>query len=317
MIRMVTQLFPLWALLLSVTAYTSPDLFVGLKGAIVPLLTVIMLAMGLTLRPQDFTSVLNKLPVVGIGLVLQFSVMPAAALAISLLMGFDSELTVGMVLVGAVAGGTASNVMCYLAKGDVALSITMTAMSTLVGVVATPFIVELLVGQSVDVPVGAMLLSLVKIVLAPVVIGVIANVLFQSALEKIQSLLPLVSMLAIVTIIAIVVALNAEKLSTIGPLVAIAVIVHNSLGLIFGFYVPKLLGFDAKTCRTVALEVGLQNSGLATALAMKFFTPAAAIAGTIFSVWHNLSGSLMAVFWSRKAQRSADPKIAVNQSADA
>ncbi|MGC9404282.1 bile acid:sodium symporter family protein [Vibrio genomosp. F10] len=306
MIRMVTQLFPLWALLLSFIAYSTPDAFVGLKGYIVPLLTIIMLTMGLTLKPSDFAGVLSKLPVVGVGLILQFSVMPIAALLISIAMGFDTELTVGMVLVGSVAGGTASNVMCYLARGDVALSISMTALSTLVGVVATPFLVQLLVGQTVDVPVTSMLVSLLKIVLAPVIIGVILNVLLQSTIKKVEPVLPVISMVAIVVIIAIVVALNAERLATIGPLVALAVILHNSLGLVFGFYVPKLLGFDEKTCRTVALEVGLQNSGLATALAMKYFTPASAVAGTIFSIWHNLSGSVVAALWARKVKQAEE-----------
>lgn len=300
MLLRITQLFPIWALLLSLIAYMVPSAFVGMKSAIIPLLTLIMLSMGLTLKPADFKGVLSKFKVVGIGLVLQFSVMPLAALLLSMLLGFDTELTVGMVLVGAVAGGTASNVLCYLAKGDVALSITMTAMSTLVGVLATPLLLELLVGQTVHVPVSGMLLSLVKIVLVPVLIGVLLNVLFHSAIKQAEPILPLVSMLAIITIIAIVVALNANKLATIGPMIALAVMLHNTIGLVSGFYVTKLLGFDDKTARTVALEVGLQNSGLATALAMQFFTPASAVAGTLFSVWHNLSGSIMASIWSRK-----------------
>lgn len=277
-----------------------PSVFVDLKSQIVLLLTIIMLAMGLTLKPKDFLNVVTNKKAIGIGLILQFSVMPLAALLVSLLLGFDPMLTIGMVLVGSVAGGTSSNVMCYLAKGDVALSITMTSISTLLGVVLTPLLVKLLAGQSVDVPAMSMLMSLVKIVLVPVSIGLLCNVLLHSVTEKLEPVLPLISMVAIVMIIAIVVALNASQLATIGPIVALAVILHNSIGLASGYWICRALGFNESICRTVAFEVGLQNSGLATALAMKFFTPASAVAGTIFSIWHNLSGSLLAGYWAKR-----------------
>ncbi|EKO5122095.1 bile acid:sodium symporter family protein [Vibrio fluvialis] len=300
MLRTITQLFPLWAVLFSLCAYFFPSVFVDLKSQIVPLLTIIMLAMGLTLKPKDFLNVVTNKKAIGIGLILQFSVMPLAALLVSLLLGFDPMLTIGMVLVGSVAGGTSSNVMCYLAKGDVALSITMTSISTLLGVVLTPLLVKLLAGQSVDVPAMSMLMSLVKIVLVPVSIGLLCNVLLHSVTEKLEPVLPLISMVAIVMIIAIVVALNASQLATIGPIVALAVILHNSIGLASGYWICRALGFNESICRTVAFEVGLQNSGLATALAMKFFTPASAVAGTIFSIWHNLSGSLLAGYWAKR-----------------
>ena len=296
----LSHLFTPWALLFSLLAYWQPEPFVGLKGQIVPLLTIIMLAMGLTLKPQNFLDVVRNKKAIGLGLVLQFSVMPLAALLVSLLLGFDAELTVGMVLVGSAAGGTSSNVMCYLAKGDVALSITMTALSTLLGVLVTPLLVQLLAGKSVDVPVLDMLLSLVKIVLIPVVFGVVANVFLHSLTARIEPVLPLVSMAAIVMIIAIVVALNAGQFASIGPIVALAVILHNGIGIAAGYWVSRWLGFEGRICRTVAFEVGLQNSGLATALAMKFFTPASAMAGTLFSVWHNLSGSLLAGVWAKR-----------------
>ncbi|ENC9835237.1 bile acid:sodium symporter family protein [Vibrio fluvialis] len=300
MLRTITQLFPLWAVLFSLCAYFFPSVFVDLKSQIVPLLTIIMLAMGLTLKPKDFLNVVTNKKAIGIGLILQFSVMPLAALLVSLLLGFDPMLTIGMVLVGSVAGGTSSNVMCYLAKGDVALSITMTSISTLLGVVLTPLLVKLLAGQSVDVPAMSMLMSLVKIVLVPVSLGLLCNVLLHSVTEKLEPVLPLISMVAIVMIIAIVVALNASQLATIGPIVALAVILHNSIGLASGYWICRALGFNESICRTVAFEVGLQNSGLATALAMKFFTPASAVAGTIFSIWHNLSGSLLAGYWAKR-----------------
>lgn len=303
MIRVITNLFPVWAILLSVIAFFQPELFTGLKSFIVPLLTLIMLSMGLTLQPRDFANVLKNFPAVTTGVILQFTVMPLVALAIAMLLGFDPNLTVGLILVGCVAGGTSSNVMCFLAKGDVALSITMTAISTLIGVILTPLLVELLAGKAVDIPVSGMIMSLVKIVLLPVLVGVIINFFFYRPIQQINAVLPLVSMTAIVLIVAIVVALNAGKLVEIGPLVALAVVLHNSVGLFCGYFVSKQLGFEEKVCRTIAFEVGLQNSGLATALAMKFFAPTAAIAGTIFSVWHNISGSLLAGYWAKKKTR--------------
>lgn len=297
---MVIQLFPVWALLLSVLAFYQPDLFVGLKTQIIPLLTIIMLAMGLTLSATDFKKVLKSSKAVGVGVLLQFMVMPIAAFGVAMMFGFDTELTVGMLLVGSVAGGTSSNVMCYLAKGDTALSISMTAISTLLGVLLTPLLVSLMIGKSVDVPVAGMLVSLFKIVLLPVAAGVLINTFFSKFVRKAEPIFPYISMFAIVLIIAIVVALSSSKLVEVGLIVAAAVILHNAIGLVLGYWVTYLLGFDAKVCRTIAFEVGLQNSGLAAALAVKFFTPAAALPGTIFSVWHNISGSLLASYWSRR-----------------
>jgi len=309
MLTRITQLFPLWAILFSVCAYLQPSLFTDLKSYIVPLLTTIMLAMGLTLTPKDFLNVIRFRAAIAVGVVLQFSVMPLLALGISLALGFSAEQTVGMVLVGAVAGGTSSNVMTYLAGGNVALSISMTALSTLLGVVLTPLLTSLLVGQSVDVPVTGMLLSLVKIVLVPVAIGVALNAVARDRIKQIDPVLPLISMFSIVMIIAIVVALNKDNLASQGLIIALAVMLHNGLGLAAGYSACRVLGFDSTISRTIAFEVGLQNSGLATTLAMKFFTPVAAIPGTIFSVWHNISGSVLAGYWSRKPATATNEKV--------
>jgi BASS family bile acid:Na+ symporter len=309
MLSTITHLFPVWAVLLSVIAFFQPTLFTSLKDFIVPLLTIIMLAMGLTLTAQDFANVSKNIKAVSVGVILQFTVMPIVALLIATLLQFDVNLTVGLILVGAVAGGTSSNVMCFLAKGDVALSISMTAISTLLGVVFTPLLVEVLAGKAVDIPVMGMIISLIKIVLIPVILGVIINTFLHKQVSIIGSSLPLISMIAIVIIIAIVVALNAEKLVEVGAMVAIAVVLHNSIGLLAGYLITKKLGFEEKICRTIAFEVGLQNSGLATALAMKFFAPTAAIAGTIFSVWHNISGSILAGYWSRRADNTKNKAI--------
>ncbi|MCL9774189.1 bile acid:sodium symporter family protein [Vibrio methylphosphonaticus] len=303
MLAKIITLFPLWAILCSIIAFVMPAPFASQSPMIVPLLTVIMLAMGLTLKPSDFLAAIKNKKAVGLGLVLQFTVMPTAALLISLILSFSPELTLGMVLVGTVAGGTSSNVMCYLAKGDVALSITMTALSTFLGVILTPFIIELIMGQSVDIPVLGMIQSLFKIVFLPVSIGVLCNVFFNKAVSKVEPLLPLISMIAIILVVAIVVALTGSKLAAVGPIVMLAVIMHNGFGLTAGYFISKAMGFEEKVCRTIAFEVGLQNSGLATALALKFFTPASAVAGSLFSVWHNISGSIVAGYFSKRSPK--------------
>jgi len=307
MLDKITKLFPVWAILFAVIAYLSPEIFTSLKSLIIPLLMLIMLSMGLTLTINDFANIKDKKSAIAVGVFLQFTIMPLVAIVISRALGLSNELTIGMILVGSVAGGTSSNVMCYLAKGDVALSISMTAISTMLAVLLTPLISSLLAGQSVDVPVIPMFLSLLKIVVLPIVVGVSLNTFFTKSVSKFHAVLPLFSMLSIVVIIAIVVALNAANIDKIGGMVVLAVILHNTLGLVLGYGLTRLLGFSPNVCRTIAFEVGLQNSGLAAALAMKFFSPASAIPGTVFSLWHNISGSVLAGYWAGKPLAIEEP----------
>lgn len=206
---------------------------------------------------------------------------------------------------GACPGGTASNVVCYLAGGDVALSITMTVCSTLLAIVLTPLLTWLYVGQAVSVPVLKMLVSIFKIVLLPVGVGVLLNTVFTGYVRKIRHLFPMVSVLAIVFIIAIVVAINRRNIAVTGWSVALAVAIHNLAGLSAGYGAARLLGWEERICRTIAIEVGMQNSGLAVALAMKYFSAAAALPGALFSIWHNLSGSMLAACWARRSRLAA------------
>ncbi|MDD2382752.1 MAG: bile acid:sodium symporter family protein [Sulfurospirillaceae bacterium] len=300
MIQRINSLFPLWALLFSIAAYTMPSIFIPFKSNITFLLISIMFFMGITLRLEDFSRVLKQPKIIAITVSLQFIMMPLMALFLSKSLGFSTELLVGMILVGAVSGGTASNVITYLAKGDVALSITMTITSTLLSVIFTPFLTLIYVGQSVPVPTNDMLLSILKMVLAPVVMGVIINYFMHNIIKRYEPFLATFSMIAIVFIIAIVVALNQGRIATIGLITVTGIILHNLSGLTSGYWVAKWLGYDHKICKTVAIEVGMQNSGLAVALAMKYFTPLSALPGAIFSVWHNISGAILAGYWSRR-----------------
>ncbi|MCL4431335.1 MAG: bile acid:sodium symporter family protein [Epsilonproteobacteria bacterium] len=300
MISRFNTLFPLWAVVFSAMAYFYPQLFSQLSYSISYLLIAIMLFMGMTLSSNDFLRVLKRPKIISLGLFLQFSIMPLCALMISKLYGLPDELTIGMILVGSVSGGTASNVITYLAGGDVALSITMTTVSTLFSVLATPLLTYVYVGQSLDVPVLDMLISIVKIVLIPVLLRVILNRFFGTLITKNEPYFASLSMLLILTIIAIVVALNHDHMNEVGLLIVSAVMLHNAIGLISGYTITSLLGYEPKVCRTVAIEVGMQNSGLAVALALKYFSPMSALPGAVFSIWHNISGALLASYWNQK-----------------
>jgi BASS family bile acid:Na+ symporter len=259
-----------------------------------------MFVMGLTLTEADLRRIAKDPKPVFVGVLLQFLLMPLLALTLASMLQLSNQLTVGMVLVGSCAGGTASNVICYLAKGDVALSISMTMTSTLVGVLATPFLCSFYLSASVAVDTWGLLFSILQIVFLPVLLGAAVNHKFRQVVEAVEPLLPTISVIVILLIIAIVVALNAEQLLDVGLLTLIAVVLHNLLGLSGGYYVSRLLGFNLQQSQTIAIEVGMQNSGLGVALALQFYSATAALPGALFSVWHNISGSLLAASWSRK-----------------
>ena len=198
-------------------------------------------------------------------------------------------------------------VMVYLAGGDVALSVTISAVSTIVGVIATPLLVRLYVAHGIDVNVMGLLLSIVRIVLVPVALGVFVNVVAHGLVRRVEPILPLVSMAAILLIIAAVVAGTAGAIATVGPIVFLAVVLHNGIGYAGGYWGGRLLGFNESICRTLAFEVGMQNSGLAATLGKVYFTPLAALPGAIFSVWHNISGSLLAGYWNGRQPAPGEP----------
>ena len=295
-----TQLFPLWALLVTGMACLFAAPLTRLQSLIVPLLALVMFCMGLTLSQADFRRVLaNPLPV-ALGVTLQFLLMPLIAWTIAIGLGLSAQLTAGMILVGSCSGGTASNVICYLARGDVALSISMTLVSTLLGIIATPLLCTLYLSRTVDVDTLGMFVNILQVVLLPVAIGTLVRHFWSAGINRIEFLLPGLAVAVILLIIAIIVALNAERLAEIGAITCLAVILHNSGGLAGGYYLSRLMGMDKLRARTIAIEVGMQNSGLGVTLALQFFSATAALPGALFSVWHNISGSLLASWWSRR-----------------
>lgn len=299
------NLLALLAPICGLAGYFWMDIFARFEGVIVPALMGIMLSMGLTMRPKDFIEVRAVSGALLVGILLQFTVMPLSALCIGLLLDLSDELLTGMVLVGSVAGGTSSNVYTYLAKGNVALSVAMTTVSTVASIVATPLLLSFLVGSIVEVPAMQMLKSLLYIILLPILSGLVLRRLFESTIMKLEPLLPLVAVSIILFLIAHVVALNAPTLATLGLTTLFATLTHNLLGLLFGYCAATLLGFNRVIARTIAIEVGMQNSGLATALALKFFSPLTALPCVAFSIWLNITGPLFARFStvsSRKVQ---------------
>jgi BASS family bile acid:Na+ symporter len=295
------RLFPLWAIALSLIAYNIPAPFAEMKFSIIPLLTIIMFSMGLTLSIADFKRILTMPKLIFTGLVLQYTIMPITALLLANLLQLDPALTIGMILVGTCPGGTASNVITYLARGNVALSISLTTLSTILAVALTPAITLLLADTAIDVPTGKMLISILTIVIAPVGLGLALKHFYSDRINTIEAYLPLVATSAIILIIAIITALNADQFSKLGLSLLLAVALHNLFGLFAGYSCAKCLGYRARECRTLAIEVGMQNSGLAVALAIKHFSVAAALPGAIFSIWHNISGATLAYFWSKRS----------------
>ena len=271
------------------------------------LLGVVMFGMGLTLNLRDFKIVFTRPKDVIVGCLAQFTVMPLLAWALARAFALDEALTLGVVLVGCCPGGTASNVITYLAKGDLALSVGMTGVSTLLAPFMTPLLTWALAGKSVNVDVAGMLLSILWVVILPIVIGLLVKWIWPRFTERATDFLPAFSSLAIAFIVAIIISANADKLLTGGLLIVTVVILHNVCGLSLGYLIGRLLGLSEAKKRAVSIEVGMQNSGLASSLATIHFAayPLATIPGAIFSVWHNLSGAAVAYLYRKTSHAQA------------
>lgn len=293
----ISRLFPILAIVVSFLAYYDPSPLIGWKSSIIPLLALVMFCMGLTLRVTDFKRVWNNPQPIALAIIIQFTVMPLTAVLLSKAFNLSDDFTIGMLIIGACAGGTASNVMTFLARGDVALSVSMTLTSTLWGVVATPWIISITAGEMVQVDSFSILFSIIKMVLMPIAAGVLITHYQPAFTNKVNKYLADIASGIILLIIAIIVALNADEIATVGYAVFAAVALHNIIGLVSGYVAGKLTKQTEVTCRTLAIEVGMQNSGLGVALALKYFGPMAALPGAIFSIFHNISGSVIAGLW--------------------
>lgn len=275
------------------------------------LLMVIMFGMGLTLKLDDFVLILTRPKDVLIGCFAQFIIMPLLAFVLSRMFHLDAALMAGVILVGACPGGTASNVITYISKGDVALSVCMTSINTLLAPILTPLITFIFLQTTIEVDIVAMFIGILNVILVPIILGFILNKFFYKITQKIVKILPSISVIGICLIIASVVSHNAEKIYTSGMVILTVVIIHNLLGCLSGFTLGKILRLNPAKTKALSIEIGMQNSGLATSLANTAFSnlAAATVPGAIFSVWHNISGAILSAIyrkWDDKKEENAD-----------
>lgn len=299
--RMAGNSFALWVLLFASLAMIFPQGFTWIAPYISILLGIIMFGMGLTLSLSDFKEVFRQPKSVFIGVAAQFIIMPGVAFLLAKGLNLSPQVAVGVILVGCCPGGTASNVMTFLAKGNTALSVAVTSVSTLLAPFLTPALTYLLASKWLPVSGKDMLFSILQIVLIPIILGFIVKLLLKEKVEKGTKALPLVSVVTIVAVVAAVVGSNKEKILESGLMIFGVVVLHNAFGLLLGFMAGKLAGLSYADQKAISIEVGMQNSGLGAALATAHFSPVAAVPSAIFSVWHNISGPLLATYWSKRA----------------
>jgi len=299
----VGKTFSAWVLLFACFGYFAPQLFVGHKAWITPLLGIVMFGMGLTLSAADFREVFRRPRDVAIGVVGHYLIMPGIAYLLAIVLRLPPDVAVGVILVGCCPSGTASNVMTFLAKGDVALGVSIASVSTLIAPLVMPVLVSRLAGQWMTIDTRSLFMDIVQVVILPIVLGLVAKTLFRKQAAASVKALPLVSTAAIVVIIAIIVGLNQPRLSMDSWLILLAVVLHNGLGFALGYLFARVFGMDLAKRKAVMLETGMQNSGLGAALAAAHFSPLAAVPSALFSVWHNLSGSLLVAWFARREDR--------------
>lgn len=308
--RLAVTVFPLLVVAAGGVGLAAPSHFTGWAPAVPWLLGVVMFTMGLTLTGDDFRAVAKRPWAVGLGLVAHYVIMPGLGWLIATVLGLPPQLAAGVILVGCAPSGTASNVVTYLARGDVALSVSVATVSTLVAPLVTPPLTLLLADRFLDVDAGAMLTDILKTVLVPVLGGALVRMAAGRWVGKVLRALPALSALTIAVLVLIVVSGSASRIKDAAGLVLLAVVLHNGLGLALGYAAGRLARLGRPSSRAMAFEVGMQNSGLAASLATAHFSPAAALPAAVFSVWHNVSGAAVAAWMSRRPGPSGSPSPA-------
>ena len=298
----VGKTFAFWVILFAVLGFFFPDTFKQIAPYIVTLLAIIMFGMGLTISVGDFQEVVRRPFDVAIGVFSQFVIMPLLAVVLTMIIPMPPEVAAGVILVGCCPGGTSSNVMTYLSKGDVALSVACTSVTTLAAPIVTPFLVWVFASQYLPVDGWAMFLSIIKVVLVPLALGFALQKLLPGVVKAAVPALPLVSVVGIVMIVSAVVGASKPAIAQSGLMIFAVVVLHNGLGYLLGFFAARACGLSLAKRKAIAIEVGMQNSGLGAALANAYFSPVAAVPSAIFSVWHNISGALLANFFSSRTE---------------
>ena len=298
--KFVTKYISLLVILGALLSFMKPSQLIPFGKHIPYLLGFIMLGMGLTMSTKDFKVVLSRPKDVAAGIILRYLIMPLVAWGIAKAFALSPALAAGLILVGCCPSGTASNIMTFIAKGDTALSVSVSSLNTILAPILTPFLFLMFAGTVVPIDPMLLLLDIVKIVLLPILLGMALRMIFPKQVTAYQPIIPAFSVIAIVITVGVVVALNAAKLSAVAFIALLAVALHNTLGLGLGYFSARLLNMSEPKARAISYEIGMENSGLAVALALAHLDPIAAIPGAIFSVWHNFSGSLLASYWVKK-----------------
>lgn len=304
----VSKTFAIWVVVFAFIAAQFPETFKQFVPWIPYLLGIVMLGMGLTLSFKDFAEVSKNPKGVIIGVIAQFVVMPSIAFLLVKLFQLPPDLAIGVILVGACPGGTSSNVMTYLARGNTALSVACTTISTLLAPILTPTVFYLFASQWLDVNASAMFISVLQMVLLPIFIGLIIRSIFKQRIEQFSQTMPLISVVAIVLIVTAVVAVSKDRIIESGLLIFFIVVLHNGLGYAVGYFVAKAFKLPLADDKAIAIEVGMQNSGLGAALAALHFkaNPLIAVPSAVFSFWHNISGPILAMIFSAMKEKKSD-----------
>lgn len=316
--RFISKYFVVWVLAAAALALFTPETFAWIGDYIPILLGIVMLGMGLTLTPADFRRIIERPRDVAIGSCAQWVIMPTLAYGLVVGLGLPTEVGIGLILLGAAPGGTASNVMTYLGKGDVALSVTITSVTTIAAPIVMPVWVVLLAGEQIQVTFAEMFQEIVLIVLIPVIAGVaIRQVLDRTAPTAAEvglTVFPAISVLAIVTIVAAIVGLNVDNILAASGVALVAVLIHNAVGLGAGYGIGRTTGMPEDRARACAFEVGMQNSGLAVAIAVAFFSPLTALVPALASVWHNVTGPALATYFTRQTDDHSASTLGTQES---
>lgn len=304
--QFIQKTFALWVVLFAGIALIVPEAFLWLKVYIIWMLGIIMFGMGMTMTVEDFKGVLQSPKAVVIGVVAQFVVMPGLAYLLCQLFQLPPEIAIGVILVGCCPGGTASNVITYMAKGNTALSVACTSVSTLLAPVLTPAIFYLLVSQWIEINAMSMLGSILQVVLFPIILGLIVRSVLKQKVDAYIQVMPLISVLAIVAIVAAIIGGSKAQILESGLLILAVVALHNGLGYLLGFWASRLFKLPYADSKAIAIEVGMQNSGLGVALAAVHFaaSPVTAVPSAIFSLWHNISGPALATYWASRTDKT-------------
>lgn len=305
--KFISNTFAIWVIVFAFIAAQFPNTFKMFVPWIPYLLGIVMLGMGLTLTFKDFGEVTRNPKATIIGVVAQFVVMPSLAFLLAKLFQLPPDLAIGVILVGSCPGGTSSNVMTFLARGNTALSVACTTISTLLAPILTPAVFYLFASQWLEINASAMFISVLQIVLLPIFVGVVIRTLLKEKIEQFSQTMPLLSVVSIVLIVTAVVAVSKDKIIESGLLIFFIVALHNGLGYLIGYLTSKLFKLPMADSRAVAIEVGMQNSGLGAALAALHFkaNPLIAVPSAVFSFWHNISGPILAMYFSRSDEKNA------------